>query len=67
MSSAGAMQGAGAAGPYLDPDSIPIRWEDVTPEWMTAALGSRLPDDPRHYASPSSAPGSSARRSCASS
>jgi aminoglycoside phosphotransferase (APT) family kinase protein len=31
------------AKPYLDPDSIPIRWEDVTPDWMTAALQSRLP------------------------
>jgi hypothetical protein len=32
-----------AATPYLDPDCIPIRWEDVTADWMTAALQSRLP------------------------
>jgi hypothetical protein len=32
-----------AARPYLDPDCIPIRWEDVTADWMTAALSSRLP------------------------
>lgn len=30
--------------PYLDPDCIPIRWEDVTADWMTAALQSRHPE-----------------------
>jgi hypothetical protein len=28
---------------YLDPDTIPLQWEQITPEWMTAALQSRLP------------------------
>lgn len=29
--------------PFLDPDCIPLDWNQVTPEWMTAALQSRLP------------------------
>lgn len=29
---------------YLKPSRIPARWEDVTPEWMTAAIASRHPD-----------------------
>jgi hypothetical protein len=28
---------------FLDPDCIPLDWNHVTPEWMTAALQSRLP------------------------
>jgi aminoglycoside phosphotransferase (APT) family kinase protein len=28
---------------YLDPDVIPLAWSQVTAEWMTAALQSRLP------------------------
>jgi len=28
---------------HLDPDVIPLDWAQVTPEWMTAALQSRLP------------------------
>jgi hypothetical protein len=28
---------------WLDPDCIPMQWEQVTPEWMTAALQSRAP------------------------
>jgi hypothetical protein len=28
----------------LKPSRIPARWEDVTPEWMTAALACRHPD-----------------------
>jgi hypothetical protein len=27
----------------LDPDCIPLQWEQVTPEWMTAALQGRHP------------------------
>ncbi len=28
----------------LDPSHIPMNWEEVTPEWMTAAVASRHPD-----------------------
>src|SRR4051812_8318107 len=28
----------------LRPYRIPVRWEDVTPEWMTAAIATRHPD-----------------------
>jgi len=31
-------------GKYLKPSRIPLNWDDVTPEWMTAAIGSRNPD-----------------------
>lgn len=27
----------------LDPDCIPLDWNEITPEWMTAALQNRLP------------------------
>jgi hypothetical protein len=35
----------GALGPLqtLDPSQIPSDWHDVTPEWMTAAIGGRHP------------------------
>jgi hypothetical protein len=28
---------------YLKPSRIPLQWDDVTPEWMTAAIASRHP------------------------
>jgi Phosphotransferase enzyme family len=35
--------GNGAARKPLRPDRIPLHWEQVTPEWMTAALQGRHP------------------------
>jgi hypothetical protein len=33
----------GAVAGILHPDTIPLDWAQVTPEWMTAALSKRLP------------------------
>jgi hypothetical protein len=33
-----------ASGVQLDPAQIPADWDDVTPEWMTAAVASRHPE-----------------------
>lgn len=33
-----------ATGKTLKPSRIPLQWDQVTPEWMTAAIASRHPD-----------------------